>query len=280
MDGPRFEQAIALPAIALRPFVAEYAGYRIEGYEPGIHAGLPSHYLTFIVSLGAPVELSEMPDPSQRPQAFGAFVGGLHSSPATVRHDGNQHGVQLRVTPLGARALFGMPAGELVSTVVDLGSVLGPRGEELTDRLRDVASWPARFAVLDDALLRWVCEPKPPQPEVAFTWRRLVDTGGALEVGTVAREVEWSRRHLSERFRLEYGLAPKVIAQVVRFERARRLLASRSRPSLAHVAAVCGYADQSHLTRDWRRFAGKSPTAWLTEELPFVQDDAAEPASQ
>ena len=110
--------------------------------------------------------------------------------------------------------------------------------------------------------------------------RRLVDTGGALEVGTVAREVEWSRRHLSERFRLEYGLAPKVIAQVVRFERARRLLASRSRPSLAHVAAVCGYADQSHLTRDWRRFAGKSPTAWLTEELPFVQDDAAEPASQ
>ena len=41
---------------------------------------------------------------------------------------------------------------------------------------------------------------------------------------------------------------------------------------LATVAAECGYADQSHLTRDWRQFAGTTPSAWIAGELPFVQD--------
>jgi AraC-like DNA-binding protein len=269
-------QAVTQPAAMLRPFVVDYVGYRMQGYEPGIHAGLPSRFLTLIVSLDAPVDLVSLPDPGQRPEQFGAFVGGLHAAPAMIRHDGNQHGVQLKVTPLGARALFGLPAAEVASTVVHLADVLGPLAGELADRLRAGTTWRECFAALDDVLTRALREPPAPRPELSFTWNRLAATGGAVDIRSVAREVEWSRRHLSERFRTEYGLPPKVMARVMRFERARRLLVSKTRPSLAEVAAGCGYADQAHLTRDWRSLAGQSPAAWLaSEQLPFVQDDEA-----
>lgn len=269
-----FEQATGEAAAPLRPFVAGYVGYRMEGFEPGVHAGLPSQHLTLIVSLGHPVDLVEMPDPAQAPDAFPALVGGLHSSPAMIRHDGRQHGLQLKITPLGARALFGIPAGELASMVLTLDDVLGSRARELVDRLHATSSWSARFAAVDDVLTRALREPRPLRPEIAFTWDRLVTTAGGIDVHSVAREVAWSRRHLSEQFRVEYGHPPKVMARVMRFERARRLLVSEARPSLADVAATCGYADQAHLTRDWRRLAGTSPAAWLaTEHLPFVQDD-------
>ncbi len=86
----------------------------------------------------------------------------------------------------------------------------------------------------------------------------------------------WSRRHLSERFRVELGLAPKVAGRVVRFERARRLLERADRPGLADLASACGFYDQAHLNREWRELAGCSPTAWLAEELPSVQDGAVE----
>jgi AraC-like DNA-binding protein len=42
---------------------------------------------------------------------------------------------------------------------------------------------------------------------------------------------------------------------------------------LADAAALAGYADQAHLTREWRELAGYAPTEYLRVELPFLQDD-------
>ncbi|WP_211489636.1 helix-turn-helix domain-containing protein [Georgenia thermotolerans] len=63
--------------------------------------------------------------------------------------------------------------------------------------------------------------------------------------------------------------------RIARFEHARALLLGPGRPGLADVAARAGYADQSHLAREWRALAGCSVGTWLREELPFVQDGAA-----
>jgi AraC-like DNA-binding protein len=48
--------------------------------------------------------------------------------------------------------------------------------------------------------------------------------------------------------------------------------ATSGRADLAGVASVVGYADQSHLTREWTTLAGCTPTTWLREEFPFLQD--------
>src|SRR5690606_32137193 len=107
-------------------------------------------------------------------------------------------------------------------------------------------------------------------PEVCEAFRLIEASGGRVTVAEVADRVGWSRRHLGERFRQEIGLSPKAAARVVRFHRARRLLATGGR-GLAEVAAVAGYADQAHLTREFKDLAGATPTAWLAEELPSVE---------
>lgn len=103
--------------------------------------------------------------------------------------------------------------------------------------------------------------------------------GGRLPVAEVARRIGWSPRHLEQRFRAETGLGPKEAARVVRFDRARRALASRvaagRAPDLAALAVAGGFADQAHLTREWRAFSGLPPTRWLAAEFGFVQDTSA-----
>jgi AraC-like DNA-binding protein len=94
-------------------------------------------------------------------------------------------------------------------------------------------------------------------------------------VAEVADEVGYSRRHLGNLLRAEVGLTPKEYQRVARFEHRRsRLIAAATagRPSLADVAVRAGYADQAHLTREWVRLAGCTPSTWLAEEFPFVQD--------
>ena len=45
----------------------------------------------------------------------------------------------------------------------------------------------------------------------------------------------------------------------------------------ATVAAVCGYADQPHLVRDFVAFTGLAPGAWLAAEVGNLQ--AADPVA-
>ena len=175
------------------------------------------------------------------------------------------------VTPLGAQALLGLPASAIASTIVNLREALGAGATELVDRLGAARTWTDRFAAIDDVFSRAVVEAHEPADEVVWAWQRILETGGTVEVRDLAAEVGWSRRHFGERFRSELGLAPKVASRVIRFERARELLARPDRPGLADVAATCGYFDQAHLTREWRELAGCTPTAWLAEET-VVQD--------
>jgi AraC-like DNA-binding protein len=261
---------------ALRPYIATAVGYRQDGLAPGVHRGLPSPYLTFVVTLDEPLVLAAHADPRQAPGRYDGLIGGLHTRPALIEHPGRQSGFQLSLTPLGARALLGVPAGALASVDASVADVLGAAGHELVERVRAARDWPARFAAAEQVLLARVRRDSEPAPEVAEAWRLTTRGGGRMRVADVAARVGWSERHLGERFRAETGLGPKEAARVVRFDRARRLLAARvgagGPPDLAGLAAAGGFADQAHLAREWRAFSGLSPTGWLRAELGFVQD--------
>ena len=274
-----------IPAEPLRRYVAAYTGYRQRGLPPARHRGLPSPYLTLIFTLDEPLTIEVHPDPGQPPGEFGTLLGGLHSVPALITHAGAQSGIQVALRPLGARALLGLPAGELAELDLPAEAVLGGVCAELRDRVRAAAGWPERFAVLDEILLRaaglrgaglgWVGPGPGIAPEVSWAWRQLLREGGALRVSELAAGTGWSGRHLTSRFRAEIGLTPKAAARVIRFDRARKRLVRKLTAGgdylLADLAADCGYFDQAHLAREFRALAGCPPSQWLAEEFRNVQ---------
>lgn len=276
--------ATETPVEAMRPYVpspvlrrwVSGVGYEMRGSAPGVHRGLPSCAITFVIPLETRLELLATPD--GRAASMVSCVGGLHTAPATIGHDGTQVGVQLVISPAGARALFGMPASAMAETVVELDELWGGDARELLDRLHGTASWATRLAALDEVLGRVVArrgEVDRPPDEVSEAWRRLAAGQPGTTVSSVARDVGWSRRHLAQRFAAEVGISPKALARVARFQRAVGELKQSPETSLATVAARVGYADQAHMTREWRALAGSSPAAWrraegLVGERPVV----------
>jgi AraC-like DNA-binding protein len=269
---PLQDWAFARPAPPLSRFVGGYHGYRQAGMPPARHVGLPSPFLTLILTLHEPLVVAAHPDPAQPGGSYRALVGGLATRPALITHQGAQSGVQISLDPLSARALLGVPAGELAELDVEADAVLGALADRAREQMLAVSSWPARFAVLDRLLLARLRETDAdaPAPEVVHAWRRLRASGGQVRVEALAAETGWSARHLGAVLRREVGLAPKAAASVVRFDHARRLLAGTG-AKVADVAAAAGYADQSHLDREFRRFAGAPPSRWLAEEVRNVQ---------
>ncbi len=272
------EHAWHVPAPGLQDFVDSYVGYRQAGVGPARHRGLPSPAMTLIFTLDDPLAVEAHPDGAQPSGTFETLIGGLHATPAIITHNGSQSGIQLGLSPLGARMLLGMPAAELAGIDVPAEDVLGPMAAEVQDMLRCATTWPERFAVLDETLLAragQACHQAGAGNEVTYAWRSLLRTGGTVAISELAAGTGWSDRHLRARFRAETGLAPKAAARVIRFDRARRQLqrrASTGQPlQLAELAASCGYFDQAHLDRDFGLLAGCAPTSWLAEEFRNFQ---------
>jgi len=283
------------PTPQLRTVFASYHGYRESGVPPARHRGLPSPFLTMIFTLDEPLQVSQHVDPRQPAESYTAMVGGLHTSPALITHDGAQSGIQLQLSPLGARALLGIPAGELADLDLHAGDLLGEVASRTRDRLQEATTWRQRFAVLDSILQPHLNDEHPAPPEVARAWGRLLRSGGTSRITELAADVGWSERHLARQFRIETGLTPKAAARVIRFHHARTMIqAAHARvaltpehsehsdhhanragrpelPALSEVAASCGYYDQAHLAREFNSLAGCPPSQWLAEEVTNIQ---------
>ncbi|WP_226365923.1 AraC family transcriptional regulator [Pseudonocardia sp. ICBG162] len=257
------------PSARLRPLVSGIWCWSSPAGPAGTHQGVSSAHLTVVLCLDGAIDLLAAPDPRRGPGRFTASAAGLHAAPAVLATGTRQAGMQLEMTWRGARTLLGLPAGELAGDVVDLALLL-PGLDTLLDRLRAEPGWAGRCALLDAALCAVADardRPGDPPPEVVRAWELLARSGGTARVADVAGEVGWSQRHLGERLRRETGLATKAAARVIRFERACTLLRRPSAPPLAELAAICGYADQQHLARDFRDLAGTTASTWRAERV-------------
>src|SRR6266566_4326024 len=78
-------------------------------------------------------------------------------------------------------------------------------------------------------------------------------------VAAVAAWLAVDRRTLGALFRREVGFGLKRYARLARFEQALRAVRAEDAPSLGLVAAQLAFADQPHLTREFRYFAGFAP---------------------
>jgi AraC-like DNA-binding protein len=145
-------------------------------------------------------------------------------------------------------SVLGVPAKELTDRRVDL-SAIWPSAtvRRFEDRL-DASEEPARIL---EAIAIGARQEDHRGPAIAETVRQL---RSGTPISHVADALGFSERHL-RRWSLEvFGYGPKTLARILRLNGAIDL--ARSGLRFADVAADAGYADQAHLARDVREFAG------------------------
>jgi AraC-like DNA-binding protein len=210
-----------------------------------------------VPTLGVALILSFGPTMRVDGQTVSSFLVGMWDKPALTEHDGDAHGIQIDLAPAVAYALLGGQMDELTNRVLDVSDldVLN------VDRLLETGG-----AAAADELTTAVQHGPSVSREVNWAYTQL-QRHPSTRIAWLADEIGWSRSHLVSRFRREVGLSPKRFARVARFRSAYDRLATAT--PLATVAAECGYADQSHLTHEFREMAGETPSSY---QATFVQD--------
>ena len=175
----------------------------------------------------------------------GAFVAGPDTGPVPLSPAPGTVFVGARFRPGAGGAALGLPLSELRDLRVELHELDAGLAERLPGDLDP-----------DEALRRLAeiaLAAPPADAAVAEAARRLSDPRTRVE--TLAGELGLSERQLRRRFHAGAGYGPKTLQRVLRF---RRFLAAADH-DLARAALDAGYADQSHLTRECTRLAGRPP---------------------
>lgn len=240
---------VALPAPALRPYVSHYWLSRHNREDR--QAVLPDGSVDLVlVGAGASAQ---------------AWVYGTTTASQFVALEHGAHYLGVRFHPGQSRHFLRAAAAELTDTHEPARGLLA---FDLQDLPEQIVARPV-FARLDAALLRYLqaCPPIPSSLDAAI--RSLTITG--TPVAQAARVYGKSLRQFERQFQLDVGVGPKLYARIARFQRAARRLTD-STLTLAELAADLGYSDQSHMSHEFRRFAGLSPAAYARQPVDFLQD--------
>lgn len=86
---------------------------------------------------------------------------------------------------------------------------------------------------------------------------------GTMPVSQVAEAAHTTIRTLERKFKQSSGYSVKDVSGLMRFEQVRNQLWHNPGSNIASLAHELGYTDQSHLSREFKRYSGTTPAAFV-----------------
>ena len=169
--------------------------------------------------------------------------------------------VSARLPPLGAYRVLDLPLGEIAHDVIESDDALGAEVNRVHERIGNMADPGLQLAILCDFVRSRLARSRARlHADARIAVGALAESHGGARIEDLCRSLGVSRKHLGSLFRAHVGLTPKVYARMFRFRRAVDLVQKGRRLDWSRVAMASGYYDQAHFNREFREFAGMTPS--------------------
>jgi AraC-like DNA-binding protein len=190
------------------------------------------------------------------------FVAGVMTAPELVTVEPHSCLVGMRCRPGMSRPLIASDPCELAGRNV-AAAELDPRLASLSDALAEAAiASPDRMVSIFQAKMHDLASSHSTHRPPLRVRQALFHLGRSGRIEQTAEKLGISPRSLHRDLREWSGLPPKSLARILRLQAAMARLRDQASLPLAQVALACGYADQSHMTNEFRELAGLAPSAF------------------
>lgn len=190
----------------------------------------------------------------------------------------NQLTIMVGFQPGGMHRLLNIPMKEMIDQPFDASLFLGNDIDSISQRLGETVNYDSMIDIIQSYLLKKVSMLKGMLP-VEQVLMQNIQNGDLSNIDRLAKQACVSTRQLERQFLERIGMPPKLFARLARSWYMRERNEEISWISIAHS---CGYADQMHMIRDFKAFAGVTPTGLQTdlEKSPLrLQRDSNAPVS-
>jgi AraC-like DNA-binding protein len=218
----------------------------------------PDGCVELIFNFGSPYLLFTTTPPQALPAAV---LVGFQKKTLPIRVVGTVKVVAARLFAWGALALL----REEICTHDGAVTALGVGWNMLVQRLESQVTqgrYEEARATLQEFLLPRALMRAYDSKLVRTAAKLLYHTKGQCRIEELADYCHTSVRQLERRFQRVVGASPKFFARTLRFEQAQRRLMFAPETDLTQLAYQCGYFDQAHFIKEFKAFAGMTPSEY------------------
>ena len=254
---------IIQPSALLAPYIKHYWMMTISGAVQSTERVIPTGLMCLIFHRGE--RLFSSTDNEWQPKAF---LSGQDSSYTDLAYNGLIDMITVEFRPAGMKAFFKMPMIELNGQAVALNVLNDPQLVELEKRLFEVKE-PNSCVVLIEIFLY-----KRLYQLDVYNWKRINAVlqsiyNGQQDIDKLAETACLGYKQFKRIFADYVGANPKEYLRIVRFQKALHILQIQPDINLTHLACDCGYYDQAHLIKEFKRFSGYTPTEYMAVCAPY-----------
>lgn len=271
LSGKRDEAAYAayLPDPDLRPFVHRF----IHGWREDEGANWlripPTGGLFFSYVSGAPLRVHFSDRVYDRRPRY--FIGGQLRREQPVLESLGRFGLfGAEMTPTGFYRLFRSRAARFTDSIADFAELFPELAADLDARVDPGASAEETVGAMQ-AFFRTLAPEALEVPQIEAIIRDIATDRGLVSIAELGRRHGLSTRAMHREFLEVIGIPPKHYAKIVQLNAVVGALQADDDQELSSLAMDHGYFDQSHFIRDFKRFVGASPTAFLRSQSAFLR---------
>ena len=187
-----------------------------------------------------------------------ALLFGSNAAPLKVRVEGSFALAGFAIRPSAWRCLAVKPHGEFVDTIRSMEEMVGIRATEMLKAVEAAPNDAAKIAAMEKFILDRITSVGSPEPDTKMAeFDKIARVNSTIRVDEAAERIGLSTRQMARRCTASFGLTPKAVLRRSRFLDLATAIRGFSSPSEADLANLRFY-DQSHLTREFKRFTNLS----------------------
>jgi AraC-like DNA-binding protein len=253
-----------LPSKELQPFIKHYLFLESEGktvkklrlFSDG-NMGIVFSFGSNLITRNKNHELVEdLPN---------SFLYGQISQFRDLYLEGEAVLIVVVFQPSGINQLIGISADELLDKIIRTEDFFGLQGLEIQEKLAEKVDYQSKLELLN-TFFRELMAKKITSNQwlIHASLDFIVKNKGNISVNQLVQYTGYTERHLERKFIETIGLSPKKFSNIIKLHSFLKYLKEEPK-NLTTIAYEAGYADQSHLIKEFKKYTGITPTEYVSK---------------
>lgn len=192
-----------------------------------------------------------------------SWISGMHSKYISISALPNTELVAIRFKPGGFYPFINSSVYKLCNRVISASEYFPDSIDELRasiihqkkvkDKLNLVWEWLSDIYKNADSINR----------SIHNACLKIVANPTLNTLHQIKCDIKYSEKQFIHHFKIQVGITPKIFQRIIRFNQILPKLQEEEKIEWVQISEECGYFDQSHFIRDFKRFSGFNPSEFL-----------------